>query len=168
MKPGNVIEQPALELPFEPAVNHLKPSEVKTNYLSHVPKRLLLDHTELLGSHSIYDPYVGLLFTGCQCKHKWTGNTIGCLYTRWNNQLHFCFPSALIVSRYAVFCTVANRTPPSLSVCLERKGLSPSVCKNTCSRAVDSGKCYALIIILFTTTWNIPQLEQWKLDSSAK
>lgn len=39
--------------------------------------------------------------------------------------------------------------------------------QHTCPLQTDSGKYYAAII-LFTTTWNIPQLQQWKVDSSAK
>lgn len=45
------------------------------------------------------------------------------------------FPSALIASRYALFCTVASWTPPCLTVSLEREGLSPTACELQGQRA---------------------------------
>lgn len=45
------------------------------------------------------------------------------------------FPSALIASRYALFCTVASWTPPCLTVSLERAGLSPTACELQGQRA---------------------------------
>lgn len=45
------------------------------------------------------------------------------------------FPSALIASRYALFCTAASWTPPCLTASLEREGLSPTACELQGQRA---------------------------------